>query len=125
MLLARSPSDEGFVNGFERTEVNIRYITSAIDYHKQYLNVGDKGGRFVSNVNLGLCHAALDELSNAAKYYQEALRIAIQMQTLYGQSIAVGNLGMVAMNKKDYNTAKTCFEQVSHHNAITLFYTIY
>ncbi len=33
------------------------------------------------------------------------------MQTLYGQSIAVGNLGMLAMIKGDFVTSRTCFEQ--------------
>jgi tetratricopeptide (TPR) repeat protein len=112
MLLARSPSDEGFLNGFQRTEENISYLRQALDYHKQYVHTGDKGGKFVANINIGLCHGALGEFTAAAKHYQEALRVAIQMQTLYGQSIAVGNLGMIVMNKKDYGTARTCFEQV-------------
>ena len=33
------------------------------------------------------------------------------MQSVYGQSIAVGNLGLLAMLKNDYATARTCFEQ--------------
>ena len=33
------------------------------------------------------------------------------MQTLYGQSIAVGNLGNLALLKSDLVTARTCFEQ--------------
>eukprot|EP00428_Durinskia_dybowskii_P082622 CAMPEP_0170428512 /NCGR_PEP_ID=MMETSP0117_2-20130122/39810_1 /TAXON_ID=400756 /ORGANISM="Durinskia baltica, Strain CSIRO CS-38" /LENGTH=99 /DNA_ID=CAMNT_0010687811 /DNA_START=45 /DNA_END=341 /DNA_ORIENTATION=- len=33
------------------------------------------------------------------------------MQTLYGQSIAVGNLGMLAQVKRDFSTARTCFDQ--------------
>ena len=33
------------------------------------------------------------------------------MQTLYGQSIAVGNLGNLALLKHDHTTARTCFEQ--------------
>ncbi len=33
------------------------------------------------------------------------------LKTLYGQSIAVGNLGMLALGKNDLVTARTCFEQ--------------
>ena len=33
------------------------------------------------------------------------------MQSIFGQSIAVGNLGMLAMAKADCTTARTCFEQ--------------
>lgn len=73
----------------------------------------------------------LGDLTSAAKNHQDALRIAIKMQTLYGQSIgwwtihhtytfwrlkiydiAVGNLGNLALLKSDFATAKTCFDQV-------------
>ena len=78
----------------------------------------------------------LGDFSSAAKNHQDALRIAIKMQTLYGQSIgtfpcsiwggvkvfiiiiiafffkAVGNLGNLALLKGDFATAKTCFDQV-------------
>lgn len=50
-------------------------------------------------------------LKNAAKHFQDALRIAIKMQTLYGQSVAVGNLGKLALYKRDFITARTCFDQ--------------
>ena len=33
------------------------------------------------------------------------------MQTLYGQAIAVGNLGLLAMGKSDFSTSRTCFDQ--------------
>jgi len=47
----------------------------------------------------------------SAKLHQDALRTAIKMQSVYGQSVAVGNLGMLAILKADYSTARTCFEQ--------------
>jgi Flp pilus assembly protein TadD len=34
------------------------------------------------------------------------------MQSVRGQAIAVGNLGMLALLKADSLTARTCFEQV-------------
>jgi hypothetical protein len=43
----------------------------------------------------GLCFGIIGDIIQSAKYHQDALRVAIKMQTLYGQSIAVGNLGMV------------------------------
>lgn len=51
------------------------------------------------------------DLVQSGKHHQDALRIAIRMQTLYGQSISVGNLGLVSFKRKDYNTAITCFQQ--------------
>jgi Flp pilus assembly protein TadD len=60
-------------------------------------------------INVGI----IGDIVQSAKHQQDALRTAIKMQTLYGQSIAVGNLGMLAMMKQDFATAHTCFEQVS------------
>lgn len=112
MLLACNESDEGFINGFKSTEQSIEYLNNALEYHQKHLNIADQGGKFVANINIGLCLGAKNEHSQAGKYYQNALRIAIKMQTLFGQSIAVGNLGMLAITKGDYSTARTCLEQV-------------
>ena len=112
MLLAWKASDEGFLNGFRATEQSIAYIDRAIEYHSQHVSVADAGGKFVGNVNLGLCYGVKGDVATAARHQQNALRIAIKMQTLFGQSIAVGNLGMLAMIKADYATARTCYEQV-------------
>jgi tetratricopeptide (TPR) repeat protein len=53
----------------------------------------------------------IGDIAASARHHQDALRISIKMQTLYGQSIAVGNLGMLALAKQDLTTARTCFEQ--------------
>jgi hypothetical protein len=53
----------------------------------------------------------LGDINRAARHHQDALRIAIKMQTLYGQAIAVGNLGLLAMGKSDFSTSRTCFDQ--------------
>jgi tetratricopeptide (TPR) repeat protein len=90
------------------------YLLNAVTYHSKHLEIGpDAGGRFVANTNLGLCYGMLGDIIKAAHHHQDALRTAIKMQTLYGQSIAVGNLGQLALLKGDFNTARTCFEQVS------------
>jgi hypothetical protein len=77
-----------------------------------HLQVADEGGQFVANTNLGLCQELLGNNSGSSQHHQEALRAAIRMQTLYGQSIAVGNLGMLAKRHGDPVTAKACLEQV-------------
>ena len=113
MTIVAPPSDAGVVLGVKSTPKTIEYLENAIYYNSKHLNIGpDAGGRFVASANLGLCYAMLGDIVQAAKFQQDALRIAIKMQTLYGQSIAVGNLGMLAMLKNDCSTAKTCFEQV-------------
>jgi tetratricopeptide (TPR) repeat protein len=113
MFLSCTASDEGFINGFKATEQSLAYLDLALDYHQQHLQSADQGGKFVANINIGLCLGAKNEYSQAARYYQNSLRVAIKMQTLFGQSIAVGNLGMLAISKGDYPTARTCLEQVS------------
>lgn len=97
----------------EQTNLEVlEYIHKAIDYHSRHLDVGpDAGGKLVAHINLGICLTWLGDINRAAKHHQDALRIAIKMQTLYGQAIAVGNLGLLAMGKQDFNTARTCFDQ--------------
>ena len=112
MMLACPSSDAGFLNGFQETKQSVEFINQAIKYHEQHVNISDSGGQFVAHINLGLCYGVKGDYATAAKHNQSALRIAIRMQTLYGQSISVGNLGMLATLKKDYKTARTCFEQV-------------
>lgn len=87
-------------------------IQKAIALHSRHAEIGpDAGGKLVANSNLGLCLTWLNDVNAAARHHQDALRLAIKMQTLYGQSIAVGNLGLLALSKNDFGTAKTCFEQ--------------
>eukprot|EP00607_Mallomonas_marina_P008349 CAMPEP_0182424480 /NCGR_PEP_ID=MMETSP1167-20130531/10689_1 /TAXON_ID=2988 /ORGANISM="Mallomonas Sp, Strain CCMP3275" /LENGTH=374 /DNA_ID=CAMNT_0024604325 /DNA_START=219 /DNA_END=1346 /DNA_ORIENTATION=- len=109
MLLASPPSDAGIIAGCKEGTRSL--VESAIEYHQQHLVAADNGGKFVANTNLGLCYGMIGDITSAAKKHQDALRIAIKMQTLYGQSIAVGNLGMLALVKKDFTTARTCFQQ--------------
>lgn len=91
---------------------SVAYLNKALEYHMRHAKIGpDSGAEFVANTNMGLCLAMLGNLNEAAKHHQDALRVAIKMQTLYGQSIAVGNLGMLALVKNDFATAKTCFDQ--------------
>ena len=112
MLLAVPASDAGTLLGVKTTDEATKYIQLAIEHHAKHLEIGpDSGGNFVAHTNMGLCLGMTRDINNSAKHHQDALRIAIKMQTLYGQSIAVGNLGMLALMKKDYATSRTCFDQ--------------
>jgi tetratricopeptide (TPR) repeat protein len=111
-MLSSPVSDAGVVQGVLHGPQVEEYLNNAIYYHCKHIEIGpDAGGRFVGNANAGLCYAMIGDIVSSAKHQQDALRIAIKMQTLYGQSIAVGNLGMLALLKDDCSTAKTCFEQ--------------
>ncbi len=113
LLLACPPSDIGCLQGVNLTPETREYLEKAAYYHEKHLEIGpDSGGKFVANTNLGLCYGMRGDINLAAKHHQDALRTAIKMQTLYGQSIAVGNLGLLALVKGDYATSRTCFDQV-------------
>ncbi len=115
MLMANPPSDSGFVGdglSVARTAEANEYLKKAAACHRKHLDIGpDAGGKFVANTNLGITIGMREDVGAAAKCHQDALRIAIKMQTLYGQAISVGNLGMLALAKSDLSTARTCFEQ--------------
>lgn len=112
MLLASPPSDAGSLNGADsNNSATINHLNKAISLNMRHVDIADGGGKFVANTNLGLSFGMLGDIEQASKHHQDALRIAIRMQTLYGQSIAVGNLGLVALGKKDFATVRTCFEQ--------------
>ncbi|KAF4042111.1 Tetratricopeptide repeat [Phytophthora infestans] len=88
-----------------------RSLQNALVYHEKHLEVADDAGKFVAHLNLGLALGSLDRPNEAAHYYQEALRLAIQLNSAYGQSLAVGNLGLLASRQNDLDTAVACMNQ--------------
>jgi tetratricopeptide (TPR) repeat protein len=86
-------------------------LNRAIQYHQTHFDVTDEGGQFVAATNLGLCYGLLGDFDVATAQHQEALRVAIRLQSFSGQSIAVGNLGLLAMRRDNLDTAKACMEQ--------------
>lgn len=98
--------------GRSHQQSRVALLQRAIISHSRHLSTAvDSGGKLVAFINLGLCLQWLGDITQAAKHFQDALRAAIKMQTLYGQSIAVGNLGLLALRKNDFHTARTCFDQ--------------
>eukprot|EP00903_Cladosiphon_okamuranus_P019702 g18105.t1 len=71
----------------------------------------DDAGSGVAHSNIGLCHGLLGDYPRAAKHHQEALRVALRVQSASAQSVAVGNLGTLAMRQGDRQTAQACLEQ--------------
>jgi len=121
MLLAAPPSDAGVTaskllttpssSSSSSSKSSEQYVLDAIDAHLKHLEVADVGGSFVAHTNLGLAYAMADNVASAAKHHQDALRVSIKLQSIYGQAISVGNLGQLAILKGDLTTARTCFEQ--------------
>jgi hypothetical protein len=112
MLMAIPATDAGTLGAGKSADVNLEWLRKALEHHERHLSVADQGGKFVAHTNIGLCHGILGDTAASGHHHQEALRIAIKMQTLYGQSISVGNLGLLALSKGDYQTSRTCLEQV-------------
>mmetsp|Transcript_2826 Transcript_2826/g.5212 ORF Transcript_2826/g.5212 Transcript_2826/m.5212 type:complete len:373 (-) Transcript_2826:48-1166(-) len=112
MFQACPPNEAGpFESDTLLTEAQIKLITSAAGYHQKHLEFSDDGGQYVANTNIGLCQSLLGDNAASAKFHQDALRIAIRMQSFSGQSVAVGNLGFLSLRQNDLSTAKACLEQ--------------
>lgn len=88
-----------------------RHYKNSIHYHTKHLAVADEQGQFVAYTNAGLAYCAMGRFDAAARQHQNALRVAIRLQSAFGQSIAVGNLGMVGVRQGDLATAKACLDQ--------------
>jgi hypothetical protein len=91
-------------------EKDPKYYKDAIDYHLKHNQIGDIAGKFISFVNLGMIYNLMGENEKAVVNNQHALRYAIQMSSVAGQTIAIGNLGRIgakynANYKKDYSGA--------------------
>ena len=87
-MMSATPPNEAtpYDSGVEMSEEQDELIKSAIKYHEKHLEFSDDGGKFVANTNLGICHGLLHDDAAAAKSHQDALRIAIKMQSFSGQS---------------------------------------
>lgn len=84
-------------------------LLEAIKYHQQHLAVADVPGKFIAHCNLGLAYQALGRIEEATTNHQHALRYAIRMSSLAGESLACGHLGM--LGAADNETSKACTER--------------
>eukprot|EP00949_MAST-11_sp_MAST-11-sp1_P002191 g2191.t1 len=87
------------------------YLEKSIEFHEQHLQIADERGSFVAHCNLGVAHDRAGNFAKAARHHQDALRLAIHLQSSHGQCIAVGNLGLVAVRQGDLATARACLDQ--------------
>lgn len=75
------------------------YYKDSIEYHSKHKEVADVAGKFLAHINLGIIYNSMGEHEKSSINHQFALRYAIQMSSVAGQSIAIGNLGKVGGNK--------------------------
>ena len=76
-------------------ETQPNYYKDAIDFHTKHKEVADVAGKFLAHINLGIIYNAVGDFEKSSINHQFALRYAIQMSSVAGQSVAIGNLGKV------------------------------
>ncbi|KAF0716545.1 Aste57867_2793 [Aphanomyces stellatus] len=105
-----SSLDVGYTGRF--VDAESADLQLALTFHQSHSEMDvDDAGLFVAHTNLGLTLGSLARSVEAAKHHQEALRLAIRLNSAYGQSIAVGNLGLLASRQNDMATATACMDQ--------------
>ncbi len=67
----------------------------AIDFHNRHKDIADVAGKFLAHINLGIIYNSLGDHEKATINHHFALRYAVQMSSVAGQSVAIGNLGKV------------------------------
>lgn len=71
-------------------------LKKAIFFHNKHRENSDSVGKFVAHLNMGLAYALLGERESSTVNHQYALRYALQLHSLEGQSLAIGSLGFSA-----------------------------
>jgi len=71
-------------------------LRKAIFFHNKHRESSDTIGKFVAHLNMGLAYADLGEKEASTVNHQYALRYALQLRSLEGQSLAIGSLGFGA-----------------------------
>jgi len=71
-------------------------LRKALYFHNKHRESSDSVGKFVAHLNMGIAYAELGEREASTVNHQYALRYALQLHSLEGQSLAIGNLGFSA-----------------------------
>merc|ERR1712100_1016421 len=66
----------------------------ALYFHNKHRESSDSVGKFVAHLNIGITYAELKEREASTVNHQYALRYALQLHSLEGQTMALGNLGL-------------------------------
>jgi len=94
LLAERAAGDgSGLPRGSGSWEARAEMLRRAISFHNRHREDADSVGKFVAHLNIGLANALLGEREASTVSYQYALRYALELHSLEGQSLAVGSLG--------------------------------
>lgn len=78
----------------------------AIDMHLKHKEIADTAGKFISHVNLGIIYNQLGDQEKSNINHHFALRYAVQMSSIPGQKVALGNLGKIGSYSFSSNPEK-------------------
>jgi hypothetical protein len=87
------------------------HTVEAAECHAQHFEIGEPVGKFIAEINLGMCCAAQEQWSNSLDHFKDALQFAIRLGNVEGESISLANVAWAAENAGDLETARTCFER--------------
>merc|ERR1719311_447336 len=71
-------------------------LRKSLYFHNKHRESSDSVGKFVAHLNMGIAYAELGEREASTVNHQYALRYALQLHSLEGQSLAIGSLGFSA-----------------------------
>jgi tetratricopeptide (TPR) repeat protein len=71
------------------------FYKDAIEFHNKHKEIADVAGKFLAHINLGIIYNNVGDHEKATINHHFALRYAVQMSSVAGQSVAIGNLGKV------------------------------
>lgn len=90
-------------------ESDSKFYKKAIEMHLKHKEISDTAGKFLSHVNLGIIYNQLGDQEKSNINHQFALRYAVQMSSVPGQKVALGNLGKIG----SYNFASNADKLMS------------
>jgi tetratricopeptide (TPR) repeat protein len=101
--------------GISEVKVKPDVLRKAIFFHNKHRENSDSVGKFVAHLNMGLAYAQLGEREASTVNHQYALRYALQLHSLEGQSLAIGSLGFSAgMYDNDPEKMRVLIERYVH-----------
>lgn len=94
--LPGASGDAASASNASESAIRPEMLRKAIFFHNKHRESSDSVGKFVAHLNMGLAYAQLGEKEAATVNHQYALRYALQLHSLEGQSLAIGSLGFSA-----------------------------
>ena len=83
-----------------------KFYKKSIEMHLKHKEIADTAGKFIAHVNLGIIYNQLGDQEKSNINHQFALRYAVQMSSIPGQKVALGNLGKIGTYNFSTNTDK-------------------